>query len=756
MFRWPAAVAGCLAVFAVCWWAWETLRLPPTGADRLGVALGVAAAASAAVGGPLFYWAGRESRRQRQSGADTGRAMGQVVVAPTGPVFGSGSDFRGARLQFSGDAQGAVLVAESQVVVGEIPREPPAFLTREPLSKLDEALGPGRVAVVCAMTGLRGVGKTQLAAAYARDRIRQGWDLVGWANAESRDSLMRDLARIAEAVGVADPEGDSLESARRLRDHLNARVGDGLLVFDNATDPDELRPFLPATGDTQVVITSTDRAFAQLGMIVDVGVFSRNESVGYLATQTGLADHYGAAAVAFELGDLPLGLAQAAAMIADQHLTYERYLERLRRVPVAELVGPARGGDYPHAVAAALLLNVQAAEDRDPSRLAGWVLRIVATLSADGVRCDLLSGLAENDQAQVDAAVQRCVAASLLTWSVAGDAVIMHRVLGRVLRERDQVGHKWDQTVAMALDLLEPQLFPEEQAWARREEGARLAVQAEALWQAGADALGDPDLARLVVRVRSWAVRQLRAAADLSRAVEFGERTVADLEREFGPGHSDTLSARHDLAEACASAGRLDKAIPLFERTLADRERLLGPDHPDTLATRHHLASAYRDAARLDEAIPLFERTLADRERVLGTDHPDTLASRFYLAKAYEWAGGPIGHVIDQYERALADRERLLGPDHPDTLITRGDLANAYYSAGILDQAIPLLERNLADRERISGQNHPGTLTSLNNLAVAYALVRRYSEAIPLYERALASSDPIPRVVRRADLHGCY
>jgi hypothetical protein len=81
----------------------------------------------------------------------------------------------------------------------------------------------------------------------------------------------------------------------------------------------------------------------------------------------------------------------------------------------------------------------------------------------------------------VDAAIERCVAGSLLEWSVAGDAVIMHRLLARVLRERDQARGQWDRTVAAALNLLGPLLFPETEAWSRREDGARLGAQVEAL-----------------------------------------------------------------------------------------------------------------------------------------------------------------------------------------------------------------------------------------------------------------------------------
>jgi hypothetical protein len=176
-----------------------------------------------------------------------------------------------------------------QVVVGDIPLEPPGFIARAAVGALADAASRGQPVVVHALTGLRGVGKTQVAAGYARLCVNVGWELIGWINAETREGTLTGLARIAGQLGVADPEGDSLESARRLKDHLNARATIGLLVFDNATDPDGLRSFLPATGATQVVVTSTNRDFTEFGVAVDIASFSREESLFYLNERTGLA-----------------------------------------------------------------------------------------------------------------------------------------------------------------------------------------------------------------------------------------------------------------------------------------------------------------------------------------------------------------------------------------------------------------------------------------------------------------------------------
>ena len=360
-------------------------------------------------------------------------------------------------------------------------------------------------------------------------------------------------------------------------------------------------------------------------------------------------------------------------------------------MPVRDLLGRSPGEDYPHATAAALLLSVQDTEASDPTGLTSWLLRVLAALSPDGIPRAFLNGLPQarperrlamlrrrgghQRDWEVNEAIGRCVAGSLLDWSVTGDAVLMHRLLARVLRERDQAGGQWASTVTAALNIIEPLLFPEQQAWARREDGARLATQVEALWDADAEAgTSDPDLAFRQLRTRSWAVWQLCASADLSRAITTGTRTLADSERVLGADHHDTLSSRNTLAYAYQSAGRPEQAIGLHEQTLADRQRVLGADHPDTLTSRNNLADAYQEAGRLEQAIPLHEQTLADTERVLGADHPHTLSSRNNLADAYQEAGR-LEQAIPAARADPGRSERVLGADHPDTLTSRNNLA---------------------------------------------------------------------------------
>ena len=610
-----------------------------------------------------------------------------------------------------------------QVVVGDIPREPPGFRPRPGLlAKLDRA-GAG-VSVIHTTTGLRGRGTTQLAAAYARAKLAAGWRLVAWVSAADADSTQAGLAAVAEAVGLTGgAAGRSVADAGQAVRHLLEADGDRcLLVFDDVTDLEALSPFVPAVGPAQVLIVSTrppapDLMTSNLTAAVPVDVFSADEALSFLIERTGLNDEVRAAEVAAVLGYLPLALALAAPMIRGQRHGYARYLDRLQMAQATASLAGDDGQRYPHDTERAVLLSLAAIRGADKTDTYSRVMAIMAVLSAAGVRREVLhiagrAGVLANGRRvaadTVDKVLEVLSDRSLLTISLDGQTITVHSLVAHVIRDGLIRRRRLGAVCWVAASVLEAHAIavagPQDRSAIRH-----IPQQVTALLGHAAR-LGhevDEELAEILLRLRFISLYHLIELGDsASQAIAVGEPLTADLEQLLGPGHPDTLNARNSLAAAYLTANRIADAIPLSEQTLAVLVSQLGPGHPDTLTSQNNLASAYQDAGRLAEAIELYERNLAERKRLLGDDHPGTLTSQGNLAGAY-LAAGRTAEAIPLLEQTLASRERILGPDHSDTQTSRRNLARAYQDAGRAAEAAPLLDQASAGLPQVLRSDPP-------------------------------------------------
>jgi hypothetical protein len=187
----------------------------------------------------------------------------------------------------------------------------------------------GRRPAVVALTGMGGVGKSQLALEYAY-RWQADYDRVWWVRAEQPATLLADYAALATELGLPerdDPDQDVAVAAVRGWLERNQRW---LLVFDNAEEGAAVRPVLPRGGGGGVVITSRNPAWRREASAIPVDVLSRDEAVAFLLERTGQHDPQAAEELADAIGELPLALEQAGAYIDEQGGTLSGYVRGLR------------------------------------------------------------------------------------------------------------------------------------------------------------------------------------------------------------------------------------------------------------------------------------------------------------------------------------------------------------------------------------------------------------------------------------------
>jgi hypothetical protein len=631
-----------------------------------------------------------------------------------------------------GDARPAGRRVEWPYRCGVVPPQADAFQVRAAGGRAEQELGAGEVAVSASvLSGLGGVGKTQLAADYAEAAWAAGdLDLLVWITAASRDAILSAYTRLAaDLTGVDEPDPE--HGAQRLLSWLASASKRWLIVLDDVQSPGDLRGLWPPTTSWgRVVVTTRRRDAAMRGRhrrLMEVDVFSDAEAATYLSAA--LADRPdlldGATRLAQALGCLPLALAQAAAFMLDRQLSCLAYLARLadRRRRLESLLPEAEGLPDEHraTVAATWSLSVEQANRLEPAGLAGMMLEIASLLDPNGVPAAVFTAapllqwlgdtarrpVGEDDARDGLACLHRL---SLITWDPdsALRAVRAHALVQRATR--DSLPPLRFPVLARAVADAVVSVWPDIERDAVL--GQVLQANTDALTAASDTCLWEPTAHPVLF----CAGTSLGESGSVARAASYYQWLHATAVRRLGPDHPATLAARHGLARWRGEAGDPAGAAATLKELLADRVRVLGTGHPHTVATRHSLTRWLGESGDPTGAAAVSDELLADHLRESGAEHPDTLATRHHLAYWRGEAGDPAGAAA-ALEELLIDLVRVLGPDHPNTLIARQSLARWRGEAGNPAGAVVALKELLADRRRVLGAEHPDTLATRHHLA---------------------------------------
>ncbi|WP_437878718.1 ATP/GTP-binding protein [Sorangium sp. So ce513] len=214
------------------------------------------------------------------------------------------------------------------------------------VAEIGAALAKRGVAPLC---GLGGTGKTKLAIEFAY-RHAGAYDIVFMIDGQGPATMEAGLVALAAEMRLPDHElSDPARAVAAVRSRLGRR-GRWLLLFDGVRDPVEVEPYLPSLAHGgHVIATSQNPSWRGLTTINVRGI-ERAESVSFLLRRTGETDAEAADALAEELGDLPLALAQAGAYIEETGRPLAEYLALFRQRPAALLERPV---SFPVTVATA-------------------------------------------------------------------------------------------------------------------------------------------------------------------------------------------------------------------------------------------------------------------------------------------------------------------------------------------------------------------------------------------------------------------
>jgi tetratricopeptide (TPR) repeat protein/DNA-binding XRE family transcriptional regulator len=568
---------------------------------------------------------------------------------------------------------------------------------------------------VQALTGLGGIGKTQVAVEYAyRAFALERYSYVLWITAANEETLLASFTALAERLPTirSHRETDQHKLATAIVHWMERCKQPWLLIFDNVDDLSFIQPYLPRSRNGKILLTTRVKAVGSLASPIEVETMGMEESVEFLLRRAQRFDNAPnseideAGHLVKMLGQLPLALDQAGAYLEETGCSIHDYLQLCQQDQYTLL---ARRGmqatGYPEAVSTTWSLSFQRLEQTDAA--AADLLRLCAFLAPDHIPEEFLSAGAAYWPAALQAAVsdplrfnqmiEALLRFSLVKRLVEDHLLSLHRLVQAVQRERlePEEQRQWVERLIRAVH----SVFPRDPA--------------------------DP------TTIQSQCQRYLEQA-------QVCDTWMQEYQMQLPEG-ADVLDRTGVYLRECALYA---EAEPLFLRALHMRERLLGTEHPDTAETLNNLAVLYSRQGQYTQAEPLYQRTLSIRERQLGAEHPDTADTINNLAILY-YQQGNYKQSEAFHLQALRIREQQLGPEHYITAESLNNLAALYYQQVRYEEIEPLLLRALRIHERQWGLEHPDVAPALHNLANLYRSQRKYELAEPLYQRVLHIYSPI-------------
>ena len=495
------------------------------------------------------------------------------------------------------------------------------------------------------LLGMRGCGKTQLAASLAKQCENANWNLVAWINAVSRESIQSDLVELAKRLKIDTSDLPTQDEViRRCLNHLQS-VGpaDRLIVFDNVEDINYLTGLIPSGDGMRVVATTTNKVgWEDQGWnSIKVGVFDRNTSIEYLLTVTNSDDREAADTLAEHLGDLPVAVAQAAATARNKDLSLARYLQRLDSRGEELVIRPIPGDEYTDDVAMVLWMAVEAAVDsmkNGTKEMARRQLRALALLAESGVPTRWLDPTVEqlDDDESPDTqrdtdedahdALTKLIHRSIVHQSADKATTMLHRLQAQVLRDSwsEEEREQACESAAALLGSVDIDRFRADDSDARFQETRNLIEHLRAF--------GAQDCFLHLRDYRHFTSALCRAfthARDIGLVPEVFalKELVNTLHKQVGDSR-ETLSLLAKLAYAHMYMSDYPAAISLYKQVLNTREQILEPNHRDILSTRNDLAQTYEQAGDLPKAISMYEDLHNDYIQIYGADHESTIEVR--------------------------------------------------------------------------------------------------------------------------------
>lgn len=628
---------------------------------------------------------------------------------------------------------------------------------------LDPAHPQAAAVRVAAVTGLAGVGKTELVLQAAHAALGNGWfpggvlfvDVLGYdpQRAVMASTVLEGLLHAAGIPGESIP-AEEQDRSRLLSSVLAAYAAEGrpvLVVVDNVASSTHARPLIPAVG--KVIITSRHVLADLHARLVELDSITPDAGAELLAGYVGLAR----GASDMRVADYPADALLIARLCAGLPLALRIMAALLAAHParsLASMVADLRdartrldeirytGADSEIAVRSAFDLSYRQLNPQQRR-----TFRLLALNPGPQISTEAAAALTLVEQRTARHQLDELARAHLIETVSTYGMWRMHDLIRLYAAQQLEAdGDDWTEPLTQLLlyylntanDATE-HLNPA----STRLAGNRFADRASALAWLDAEYPNLTAIARhyppsdMIISLSHnlWRYFELRRYFDDWISLTTRALTMA-RQLQDRPGEARALSS---LGGALRQVRRFDEAIAACQDAVAIY-RQEGDRHGEGIAL-NNLAAAQAMAGQFEEAITTYQDVAAafgqTGDRYRHGIALNTLGAAFAGGKRYEDARATYQEAATIFHER-GDRRGEAG--------ALSNLANVLSELGRLDEAIAV-SKDAINAFRESGARH-GEASALNNLGAVLLRAKRYEEAdAPLREAAAAFHET-------ADWHG--
>ena len=584
-----------------------------------------------------------------------------------------------------------------------------AFVGRaEELAEIDRRFRSERVLF---LTGLGGMGKTELAVRYAREFVEKRGHraFLVLFRENLRETLLFHVAPTISGLDTKSlPEGEIL---RRTVEALNSAGADALLILDNADQANltALRGELSVLKLKVLVTTRQDEEGA-----LDVAQL-RREELHRLFTQHEARvtrEEMDALIDAVDGHTLTVDLMARALRPGFRAATAEKLLHNLGDGSVKKVKSAYRGREDQARINEHLRAVFRVLELSDDEKT---LLHFATLLPESGMDGELFLQPFEEDLGD---ALSDLIQGGWLLWK--DDLLRIHPVIRLVcIEELKPTVENCDGFLQWFRGQYHRTTYDREkftQIAYLYETASQFLQETDGLWANNAGYL--------------WNV-----LVEPQRALSCNQRAV-ELREKHDPGSANLATAYGNLGSAYCHLGNYEKSLEYELKALEIREQVLPPTHLNLHVSCNNVGTTYLYLGNYEKALEYQLKALKISEQVLPPTHPN-------LAQSYNNVGVTYGRLGDhenemEYSiKALEIREQVFPPTHPILAQSYNNIGSAYGNLGNHKKALEYQLKTLKIFEQVLPPTHPDLAGSYNNVGTNYVRLGDHEKALEYQLKAL-------------------